>query len=115
MVCAKVLLLQETTNLEDSLRLELEGKICHFNSSGHRKGLATYFTPDFTIVMDVTHRRFQMTSISNGELTITNVYRSQDVGKRFDESLTNIIEDRSKTHNLMGDWNFCQRDEPSIQ
>ena len=116
LMTAKVLLLQETSltkNLEDSIRFKLEGKICHFNSSGHRKGLATYFPPDFSVVMDVTHGRFQMTSISNGELTITNVYRSGDAGKRFDESLTNIIEDKSRTHILMGDWNFCQRDEPS--
>ena len=61
---AKVLLLQETsltTNLEDSLRFKLEGKMCHFNSSGHRKVIATYFTPDFSVVLDVTHGRFQIT------------------------------------------------------
>ena len=114
---AKVLLLQETsltTNLEDSLRFKLEGKMCHFNSSGHRKGLATYFTPEFSVVLDATHGRFQMTSISNGELIITNVYRSGDAGKQvFLESLKRFIEDKSKTHILMGDWNFCQRDDAS--
>ena len=117
LMSAKVLLLQETsltTNLEDSLRFKLEGKMCHFNSSGHRKGLATYFTPDFSVVLDATHGRFQMTSISNGELIITNVYRSGDAGKQvFLESLTSFIEDKSKTHILMGDWNFCQRDDAS--
>ena len=95
---AKVLLLQETsltTNLEDSLRFKLEGKTCHFNSIGHRKGLVTYFTPDFSVIFDATHCRFQMTLISNGELIITNVYRSGDAGKIiFLESLTSFIEDK---------------------
>ena len=83
---AKVLLLQETsltTNLEDSLRFKFKGKICHFNSNGHRKGLATYFTPDFSVILDATHGRFQMTSIFSGELIITNVYRSGDAGKNY--------------------------------
>ena len=31
----------------------------------------------------------------------------------FLESLTSFIEDKSKTHILMGDWNFCQRDDAS--
>ena len=35
----------------------------------------------FSVVLDATHGRFQMTSISNGELIITNVYRSGDAGK----------------------------------
>ena len=95
---AKVILLQETsltTSLEDSLRFKLEGKMFHFNSSGHRKGLSTYFTPDFSVVLDATHGRFKMTSISNGELIITNVYRSGDAGKQvFLESLTSLIEDK---------------------
>ena len=50
----------------------------------------------------------------NGELIITNVYRSGDAGKViFLENLKSFIEDKSKTHILMGDWNFCQRDDTS--
>ena len=114
LMSAKVLLLQETSltnNLGDNHRFNLEGKMCHFNSSGHRKGLATYFTPDFSVLLDKTHGRFQMTSISNGELIITNVYRSKDAGRDFLQSLESFIQDKSKVHIFMGDWNFCQRDE----
>ena len=29
------------------------------------------------------------------------------------ESLTGLIGDKTKTHILMGDWNFCQSDDTS--
>ena len=62
-----------TTNLEDSLRLKLEGKAHNFNNSRLKKGLATSFTPDFSVVLDATHGWFQKTSILNGELIITKL------------------------------------------
>ena len=54
-----------------------------------------------------------MTSTSNGELIITNDYRSGDAGIFFLESLKSFVEDKSKTHILMGDWNFGQCDDTS--
>ena len=62
-----------TTNLEDSLRLKLEGKAHNFHNSGLGKEFATSFTPDFSVVLDAIHGWFQKTSIFNGELIITKI------------------------------------------
>ena len=113
-MCAKVILLQETSiseNQQPGLEFGLESKECHFNSKGHRKGLATYFTPEFEVLCDITNDKFQITSISSDKLTITNIYRSNGAGEEFLNALTDIIENSKVSHVILGDWNFCQRDE----
>ena len=83
----------------------------HFNSRGHRKGLAIYFPLGFSPSMDANHDRFQLSSISSDKMIITNVYRSKDAGAEFLDTLSNFIQDRSKIHVFMGDWNFGQRND----
>ena len=114
LMSANVLLLQETSlpiNFDDNNSYNLPNKMSHFNSRGHRKGLATYFPPGFRVLKDVAHDRFQMSSVSSDKIIITNVYRSKDAGQDFLDALTSFIQDKSKIHILLGDWNFCQRDE----
>ena len=104
---AKVILLQETSLPGDSEignSFNLEGKNSHFNSRGHRKGLAMYFPLEFSLCMNANHDRFQLSSISSDKMIITNV-RSKDAGTEFVDTLSTFIHDRSKFHLFMGDWN----------
>jgi hypothetical protein len=116
---AKVILLQETSltpDIDVGNMYNLNGKNVHYTSQGHRKGLASYFPPDFELISEISDAKFQMTTISNIHMQITNVYRSANAGSDFldyfDHFLSYII-DKSKMQIIMGDWNFCQRDEPN--
>ena len=114
MMSAKVLLLQETSlshNLDAGNKYDLAGKNVHFTSQGRNKGLATYFPASF-VVDEVSHEKFQMTTTANRHMKITNVYRSTNAGADFLISRADFIEDDSQMHIIMGDWNFCQQDEP---
>ena len=76
------------------------------------KGIATYFPPNFALLKQVTHDTFQITSISSNNLIVTNVYRSTHCHEDFLNTLTDFILHDSKSHILMGDLNFCQRQNP---
>ena len=119
LMSAKVLLLQETSltpDIDVGNMYNLSGKNVGFTSQGRNKGLASYFPPDFQVISQISDARFQMTTISNSHMQITNVYRSANAGSDFldyfDQFLSHII-DKSKMQIIMGDWNFCQRDEPN--
>jgi exonuclease III len=119
LISAKVLLLQETSinpNINVGNMYNINGKTVHFTSQGHRKGLASYFPPDFQVVNEISFDEFQMMTIANSHMQITNVYRSSKAGSDFldyfDRFLADIL-DKSKMQIIMGDWNFCQRDEPN--
>ena len=112
---ATVILLQETSlhpNQQEPNKLfHLPNKEVHFNSIGKGKGIATYFPPNqFSINGDATHENYQITSIKTNNLTITNIYRSKTASTGFINALTPFINNGSN-HVIMGDWNFCQRDD----
>ena len=83
---ANVILLQETSltpDIDVGNMYNLNGKNVGFKSQGHRKGLASYFPPDFKVVDQISDAKFQMMTISNRHMQITNVYRSSNAGSDF--------------------------------
>ena len=106
MMSATVLPLQETSlfhNLDAGNNYDLAGKNVHFTSQGRNKGVATYFPAYFDVVDEVSHEKFQMTTIANCHMKITNVYRSTDAGADFLTSLADFVEDDSQMHIIMGE------------
>ena len=115
LICANVLLIQETSipcDFDIGMNFSVTGKMVHFTGRGHRNGLATYFPPGFMVTRESNHNSFQLCSISSEKFSITNVYRSKHAGNSFLTELTSHIDDDStKIQVLMGDFNYCQRDE----
>ncbi len=60
-----------------------------------------------------TEDKFQITSITSNALIVTSVYRSTDANIHVLNTLTKFIQDYSKGHIVMGDMNFCQRNNPN--
>ena len=86
--------------------------IKEFNSRGWRKGLASYFPPNFYFVGSHNYDSFQTTTFGSENLFITNVYRSQyscsDFCIELQKLLTNM---QDLNHLILGDFNYCLRNE----
>ena len=111
---ADLILLQETSLQSDHSheeQLAIEGKQSHFNSIGHRKGLAIYFTDNFLQRSAITKQTHQISSVSSSNLCVVNVYRSKQAGYQFNHDLETFISEPGLDYILLGDWNFCCRDE----
>ena len=114
LVSSNVLCLQESwTKLEDTnLKYPILERTCHLNSVRRGAGLATYFTPEFSHLKDITSVTYQITAITSENVTIINIYRSSQANNEIViKSLSSIIENQDKSIIVCGDFNFCHRDE----
>ena len=114
---AQVILLQETSFPANTVmpgpRYDLPDRESQFASLGHRRGLATYFPSSFNHQNTFLDQKFQIATITSDMLNITNVYRSNVADKHFTDMLAYHTSDDSKTQLILGDFNYCQRDEPN--
>ena len=116
LVSSNVLCLQESwTKLEDTnLKYPILERTCHLNSVRRGAGLATYFTPEFSHLKNITSVTYQITAITSENVTIINIYRSSQANNEIViKSLSSIIENQDKSIIVCGDFNFCHRDEKS--
>ena len=82
-----------------------------FNTIGHRKGIACFVPEHFQLLRNVHHEKYQISTIYSNSLAITNVYRSTNAPTEFITSLIDCITLINTTHIIMGDFNFCLREE----
>ena len=96
---------------------EIDGYTGTFVGTGSGKGVATYFSPEFSPATSVAKPTYQIASIFSEEIFVINLYRSSNSSTADDKELikdlldllTNI--DGHKTVLLLGDLNFCEREE----
>ena len=114
---ADVILLQETSFTSDmnpGVGYEMGPNfIKQFNSQGKGKGVATYHPNTYDLMTEHKKDTFQSTTIKSDNLVITNIYRSNKASFNFCKELRkllNSVEDQN--HLIMGDFNYCLRNEP---
>ena len=79
--------------------------------------MATYFSPEFARVTSVAKPSYQISSVCSEEIFVINIYRSSISSTANDNELINDLLDilnkidGHKTILLMGDLNFCEREE----
>ena len=113
---SNVVLLQETSftsNMRPGVGYELGPNYKQdFNSRGWRKGLASYFPPNFYTVGSHNHDTFQTSTIGSENLFITNVYRSDHSRTVFCIELQRLLTNMQDfNHLILGDFNYCLRNE----
>ena len=114
LVSSNVLCLQETWTKpeETDHRYQILERTCHLNSVRRGAGLATYFTPEFYHLKNITSVTYQITAITSSNYTIINIYRSSQANNQIViKSLRSIIENENKSIIICGDLNFCHRNE----
>ena len=115
---ANIILLQETSFTSDmnpDSGYDLGSNyLKHFNSQGKGKGVAVYYSPDFQVTRQNEKETYQMSTIESVKLVITNVYRSNNASLNFCKDLRILLDSmEDKNHLIMGDFNFCLRNEPN--
>ena len=115
MSSANVNLFQETSLDKVCVdgRYDLPSKFVFFNCAGHRKGIASYVPSDYIHLNDICHNKYQLTTVISKTIAITNVYRSNDASKDFLTHMLNCVESVTINHLLIGDFNYCLRDQPN--
>ena len=79
--------------------------------------MATYFSPEFAPATSVAKPSYQMASICSEDIFVINLYRSSNSSTADDKELIKDLLDLltningHKTILLMGDLNFCEREE----
>ena len=103
---------------DDSLEIyEIDGFSKTFVSIGTGKGVGIYFSPKFTAATPVSKLKYQIASVLSEDLFVINVYRSSNSSNVDDQELVSDILDLlttidgGKTIVLLGDLNFCEREE----
>ena len=83
----------------------------NFNSQGRGRGITTYSPDNFILKQKIANSKFQITKIVSPNLTVINVYRSENAGGTdFLEELERLIE-YDKTIIICGDFNYCNLSE----
>ena len=103
---ADVVCLQETCPMDSDKNKEkynLREFESHFNGVGRGKGIATFYSENFTFIKDIKMDSFQISKIESSEYSILNVYRSNDASMQFLHDLVSLI-DLNKKYNYM--WRF---------
>ena len=96
---------------------EIDGFSKTFVSIGTGKGVGIYFSPKFTAATPVSKLKYQIASVWSEDLFVINVYRSSNSSNVDDQELVKDIFDLlttiggGKTIVLLGDLNFCEREE----
>ena len=115
-----ILCFQETwfdASDENNEIYEIDGFTGTFVSNGSGKGVAIYFSPEFSQATSVAKPKHQIASVCSEELFVVNVYRSSTSSTANDNELINDLLDilrkidGKKTILLLGDLNFCEREE----
>ena len=83
------------------------------NSYGIGKGIATYYTNDFSVEKDIAWSTFQVTKVSSSEYIIINVYRSKSANNNSFLSALNDLFEYDKSIILCGDFNYFFEEELS--
>ena len=114
---ADIVLLQETSfasNMNPDAGYDLGPNFMkNFNNQGKGKGVATYYPDNYRVITQYKKDTFQTTTIKSEELVITNVYRSNNASHNFCSELRQLLNNmEDKNHLLMGDFNYCLRNEP---
>ena len=116
MTKANIILLQETSFTSDmrpNAGYDLGPNFQkEFNSQGKGKGVAVYYPQDFQVTNQNKEETFQITTIESEKLAITNVYRSSNASFNFCKDLRILLNNmEEKSHLIMGDFNFCLKNE----
>ena len=114
---ADIVLLQETSfasNMNPDAGYDLGPNFMkNFNNQGKGKGVATYYPDNYRVITQYKKDTFQTTTIQSEELVITNVYRSNNASHNFCSELRQLLNNmEDKNHLLMGDFNYCLKNEP---
>ena len=112
-----ILLVQETNLPHDiSTGFEIHPSYrCKLNCFGNGKGVGSYYHEDkFNFFLNIQDEDFQITVLESENIFIYNVYRSQNAGACFIQKLKiffDLKKNVQKSHIIMGDWNFCIRND----
>merc|ERR1711894_338779 len=115
-----ILCFQETwLNASDDTNVlyEIEGFTGTFVSIGTGKGVAIYFSSEFSQTTSVAKPCYQIASVCSEEIFVINIYRSSICSNANDNELINHLLDilnkidGQKTILVLGDLNFCEREE----
>ena len=115
-----ILCFQETwfdASDENNEMYEIEGFTGTFVSIGSGKGVAIYFSPEYSPATSVARPSYQIATVLSEDICVINLYRSSNSSTADDrmlikdllDLLTNI--DGQKTVLILGDFNFCEREE----
>ena len=79
---------------------------------GQGKGVATYCPQAFYDIGQSNDEDFQTITIESNELAITNVYRSHNAQLKYCMELQRLLNDmKEKNHLIMGDFNYCIKNQ----
>ena len=108
----EVICLQETwLHVDMTENFQVDGFSSNFNSIGRGKGIATFYRPCYTHIIDICCENYQITKISSDSNDIINIYRSEGAQSvDFMKDLTNLL-DLNKATYLVGDFNLCYKSE----
>ena len=91
----------------DSSKYSIKDKIPHLNSIGRGKGLATYVEKDFVLRGEfIGEELCQLMKVSNEDIEIVNVYRSQECSSQVFQDKIKYVVDPSRPTIVCGDTNF---------
>ena len=96
---------------------KIDGFTGNFVSIGTGKGVAIYFSSKFSHANSVAKPSYQIASVCSEEIFVINIYRSSTSSTANDNELINDLLDilnkidGHKTILLLGDLNFCEREE----
>ena len=107
-ICLQETWLEETDNSDRYIFNDFDVSL---NSKGRGKGLATFYSPNFSFQNNTCEDDLQMTRVSKGNLDIVNVYRSAN-NKSFSEMLLTNINPSNPTI-ICGDIN-CDLNEENM-
>ena len=117
---ADVLCLQETwldVTVERDNNLAILGRQHTLISAGKGKGVAFYFAPYFEEGLKIAHPQFQIATVKSRDIMVVNVYRSKPARDRdFIEQFLKLLDkdlDGQQIILVVGDFNFCEREEAS--
>ncbi len=117
-----ILCFQETwfyANDNSNELYEIDGFTGTFVSNGTGKGVAIYFSSEFSQTTSVAKPCYQIASVCSEEIFVINIYRSSICSNANDNELINDLLDilnkidGQKTILVLGDLNFCEREESS--
>ena len=112
---AGLIVLQETWchKDQDPTQFAIPGYNLHLVSHGRGKGIATYYKEEFVVTGVKSRHNHQICKVSNADLDVINIYRSQDANTGdFLDDLKDLIDDNeSRPCIIIGDfnWNYHQR------
>ena len=91
----------------DASKYSIGNMIPHLNSMGRGKGLATYVEEGFILRGEfICEEKCQLIKVSNKDLEIVNIYRSQECNTRVFQDKLQYVVDTSRPTIVCGDTNI---------